>query len=144
MLAALYPHVVQGFGVFGVVKETGIDDAGLAEFQERYFASYPLYRDTTYAFYQALGDRRLGIGAVLNPMVLFGLLCDAVTQLRSKTIGGNGKGEGVVQGGIIVFDRDGKPVCMYEEETGVTLRVAEIAAALEAIRMQCSNTYRYT
>ena len=142
VLAALYPHVVQGFGLFGVVKETGVDDAGLIEFQERYFGSNPLYRDTTLAFYQALGDRRVGIGAVLNPFALFGLLCDAVTGIRSKTTndGGGGKGEGVVLGGIIVFDRHGKPVGMYEEETGVHLRVAEIAAALETVRMQCSDT----
>lgn len=133
VFAAMYPEAVKGFRIFGVVKETGVDDEGLAEFYQKYF-SYPLYRDNTYAFYQALGDRKVGMGAILNPISLFGILCDAFNRIRSKQISGNFKGEGIVQGGIIVFDKDGKPACVYEEETGVDLRVAELAAALETVR----------
>ena len=139
MFAALYPVAVQGFRIFGVVKETGVDDEGLADFHKNYFGSNPLYRDTTYAFYQALGDRRVGMGAVLNPSALFGILCDVFDRLRRQKIGGSEKGEGVVQGGIIVFDKDGRPACMYEEEIGNDLRVAEIAAALDVVRKQGSK-----
>jgi len=101
------------------------------------FGSYPLYCDKSYAFYQALGDRKMGLGALLNPFSLFGIVCDAFNRLTSKQISGNvTKGEGIVQGGIIIFDKNGEPSCMYEEETGNDLRVAEIAAALNGVRMQ--------
>ena len=137
MFAAIAPELLEGFEIFGVVKETGVDDEGLAEFHQKYFGSYPLYRDQSYAFYQALGDRKVGLGVFLNPFSLFAIICDAFNRLTSKSITGNvTKGEGIVQGGIIIFSKDGRPACMYEEETGNDLRVAEIAAALKAVRKQ--------
>lgn len=140
MFAALYPELCEGFEIFGIVKETGVDDEGLAEFQQKYFQSYPIYLDKSYAFYQALGDRKVGLSQVIfNPFALFGVLCDAYHRITSKSVGGNVRGEGIVQGGIIMFGVDGKPVCMYEEETGTDLRVADIATALEAVRLQSKH-----
>jgi len=142
---------VVGFEIWGVVKETGVDDAGLADFSANYLgAQYPLYCDKTRAFYQALGDRKVGLSTLLNPSSFYGFVCDAYTRLTSssKSMSTNAataattaglstsKGEGLVQGGIIVFDQLGNPVAMYEEETGVDLRVADIAAALNAVRQQ--------
>ena len=43
--------------IFGVIKETGVDDQGLVDFCRDYFR-YPIYRDQGYAFYRALGDRK--------------------------------------------------------------------------------------
>lgn len=139
-----------GFEIWGVVKETGVDDAGLADFSANYLgAQYPLYCDRTRAFYQALGDRKVGLSTLLNPSSFYGFVCDAYTRLASSssksvstdaagTTAGSStsKGEGLVQGGIIVFNQLGNPVAMYEEETGVDLRVADIAAALNAVRQQ--------
>lgn len=121
--------------MFGVVKET-LDETGLAEFQEKYFGQNPIYCDKSYAFYQALGDRKVGLSLVFNPFSLLGAMCDAWNRITSKSVTGNMKGEGIVQGGIIIFGKDGKPRAMYEEDTGTDLRVADIVTALKAVREQ--------
>lgn len=120
--------------MFGVVKETGVDDEGLVDYSLDYFRSYPVYVDKSYSFYQALGDRKVGLNQLFNPLALIGILCDAYQRITSKSVTGTAKGEGIVQGGIIIFGADGKPACMYQEETGIDLRVADIASALAAVR----------
>lgn len=129
----MYPEYVEGFGIVGIVKETAV--RGLGEFIQRYFRNYPVYCDKTYAFYTALGDRKVGLSSLFNPLSLVGIICDALQRMKQKEITGNvTAGEGVVQGGIILFDSKGKPLAMYPEETGQDLRVSNIAEALQAIR----------
>ena len=135
----MYPEILEGFDIFGVVKET-VDECGLLEFSSTYFRSYPLFVDKSYCFYQALGDRKVGFGSLLNPIALVGILCDAVTRLSKKSISGNVMGEGIVQGGLIVFGPDRQPVAMYPEETGQDLRIADLAAALQVIRRRASSS----
>jgi len=130
VLADLKPHLIDNFGIFGIIKETGVDDEGLIDFAKNYFP-FPVYCDKSYAFYQALGDRKVGLKDILNPLSLLGIACDAFKRLREKSIGGNAKGEGIVQGGYIVFGADGYPRCMYEEQTGVDLPVVDLVNALE-------------
>ena len=120
--------------IFGIVKETGVDDAGLVEFHRDYFP-YPLYRDQGYALYKALGDRKVGVG-LWNPFSIPFLLFDAWQRLTSKNIGGNMKGEGIVQGGIIIFDRQGQPVAMYQEKTGVDLPVTDLVNGLQYVKQK--------
>lgn len=139
VLAAFYPHEFDGFEIFGIVKETGVDDDGLAEFQQKYFANLPLYCDKSYAFYKALGDRKVGLSlALFNPLAILSFLCDTFQRLTQKKIDGNVRGEGFVQGGIVFFGKDGKPECTYEEETGVDLRVQDIVTAMKFV---CSKQF---
>lgn len=44
------------------------------------------------------------------------------------------KGEGLVQGGVIVFSRDGKAQYAYLEETGNELPIDDILAAAKAVK----------
>jgi len=133
VLAAIHKDVFSGFEIFGIIKETGVDDEGLVDFVEKYF-NYPIYCDKSYAFYHALGDRKVGLKDILNPFSFFGILCDAFQRITSKSIDGNMFGEGIIQGGYIIFSRDGKAKAMYQEQTGSDLRVVDLVAILDVIR----------
>jgi hypothetical protein len=135
VLAAQKKEVFDGFGVFAIVKETGIDDEGLAEFHHSYFR-YPTFCDKSYSFYQALGDRKVMLSLVFNPLSLINVICDTYKRITNKGIQGNFKGEGLVQGGIIFFDKEGKPRYAYEEETGQDLPIKDILAAMNALRRE--------
>jgi hypothetical protein len=143
MLSILATHPdspLQGLGIFCVVKETGVDDKGLAEFGTKFFP-FPIYCDKSYTFYQALGDRRLSIDltSILNPISAFYFLCEAYRRYNSKDIGGNFKGEGVVQGGIILFDREGYPKYVYQEETGSDIPIVDLLLAVQALKKEHAN-----
>jgi AhpC/TSA antioxidant enzyme len=146
--------IFEGFSLFGIVKETtGVE--GLPEFSREAFASRPLYGDSSYAFYQALGDRKVSLSQLITPAAIMGMVCDTYRRTVNKrkslltraTSDGSANsntssgsttimGEGIVQGGVIIFDANGKPACMYPEETGADLRIGDIAAALAAVRQQ--------
>jgi len=115
-----------------------VDDSGLVEFHRDYFP-YPLYRDQSYIFYRALGDRKLMVSFLLNPFLIFHVAFDAWQRLTKKKISGNIKGEGIVQGGIILFDRSGTPVAMYQEETGTDLPVTDLVNAVVYARRRQEN-----
>jgi AhpC/TSA antioxidant enzyme len=135
VLVGLYGDLLEGVEVVGVVKET-VDPEGLVEFATRYFP-FPLYCDKTRSLYRALGDRQVGIGSLLfNPFSLLGIICDTWNRITSKQIEGNQRGEGLVQGGIIVFDARGKPFAAAEEETGVDLSVQDIIRTVQALRIR--------
>jgi AhpC/TSA antioxidant enzyme len=121
------------FGIWGIVKETGVDDMGIAQFQRDYFP-YPLYCDKSYDFYRALGDRKVTLQFALNPLALFDVLCNAMTRFREKGVDGNFTGEGVTQGGIIFFDSDGNPVYAYEEQTGSDVPIRDVVAVVNKMR----------
>jgi len=56
-------------------------------------------------------------------------------RLQSKNITGNMKGEGLVQGGIIIFDKAGVARHAYREETGSEIPIHDILLAIqEAVR----------
>lgn len=131
-LAAQKDKPLDGFGLFGLVKETGVDDKGLVDFQTKYFP-HPLYRDEEKAFYDALGRRKVSI-STWNPLKMFRGMKKMNKRLKAKNLEGNMKGEGLVQGGIIIFGKDGKAKYCYEEETGSEVPVNDILAAVYAVK----------
>ena len=127
--------LAKDFGIVGVVKET-VDQQGVVDFHDKYFP-YPLYCDKTFAFYQALGDRKISARLVLNPKAIAGIMCETYLRMTSTgTSAGNLKGEGFTLGGIIVFDNNAKAMYAYEEETGKEFPVKEFLAVANAIRRE--------
>ena len=61
---------------------------------------------------------------------------DVYKRLSKKNISGNYKGEGLVQGGVIVFDAAGKARFAYREETGSELPVDDIIAVVQELRAE--------
>jgi len=135
-LAARDDNPLDGFGIFGVVKETGVDDEGLAEFESEYF-SYPLYRDESTTFYEALGRRKMAVKS-WNPFKIWRGLKEVGKRIKEKNISGNMKGEGLIQGGIIIFDKNGKARYAYREETGFEVPVNDIIAAARMAKSESS------
>lgn len=104
------------------------------EFYTNYF-SYPIYKDESQTFYKALGSRKLKLGT-WNPIKIFRGMRDVYKRLSKKNISGNYKGEGLVQGGVIVFDAAGKARFAYREETGSELPVDDIIAVVQELRAE--------
>lgn len=126
---------MEGFGLFGVVKETGVDDEGLAEFHKDFFP-FPLYKDVDRVFYNDFfGGRTLRL-TTWNPFKLYRGYKEMSQRLKDKNLQGNMTGEGLVQGGIIVFGKDGKAKYAYSEETGSEIPVEDLLAAVKSVREQ--------
>lgn len=126
---------LHGFGLFGVLKETKVDDNGISDFQSIYFP-HSLYYDQYRTFYQALGNRTISI-PWKNPIKLVRGIFQIRRlgkRLKSKGIEGNFIGEGLFQGGMIIFNKDGMPVYAYEEQTGLELPIDDIVEAVKAVR----------
>jgi hypothetical protein len=124
---------LNGFGLFGLIKETGVDDEGLLEFHSNSFP-FPLYRDEGLVFYnEFFGTNKLGLPSY-NPLRLYRGYKKMTARLNKKGLEGNLKGEGILQGGIVIFGKDGEAKFAYKEETGTPLPVDEIKAAIEAVK----------
>lgn len=124
--------LMKGFEMFGVVKEIGVDDEGLTEFYKNSFP-FPLYKDDGLVFYNEFyGMRKLKL-TTWNPLRLYRGFKEMNARLKEKNLEGNLTGEGLVQGGIIIFGKDGKAKYAYEEETGKEVPMDDIVAALKAV-----------
>lgn len=69
-----------------------------------------------------------------NPVKIFRGIRAVIKRLKGKDISGNMKGEGLLQGGIILFDKNGQARYAYREETGFEVPVDDIVAAVETIK----------
>ena len=111
-------------------KETGVDDEGLSYFHTKTFP-YPLFRDESLAFYEALGNRKIG------KLELFKLIAGRKwKRVQDKGIPQNLAGEGFKKGGLIVFDKTGTVRAALNEDTGNELDVESILSTLEALRKE--------
>lgn len=114
-----------------------MDDPGLYDFYNEYF-TYPLYKDESLSFYTALGTRKLKI-STWNPIKMFRGMRNISKRLSKKNISGNYKGEGLVQGGVIIFDATGKARFAYREETGSEIPIEDIIAVVKELRAESKS-----
>jgi AhpC/TSA antioxidant enzyme len=125
--AALQPRL------WGTVKEVHVDDEGLLEFHREYF-TFPLYHDVEQTLYNvALGRRTILSLPTWNPWRLYRGFQDLRQRLASKPITGNLKGEGLIQGGFLLFDAQGQLRYALLEEIGSPLNLDDIRAAMDSI-----------
>ena len=126
-------NYADGFGIFGVVKEV-VPPESVIDLYTDYF-NYPLYKDETQTFYKALGSRKLKITS-WNPIKIYRGIRDMNNRLSKKGISGNMKGEGLVQGGVIIFDASGTARFAYREEIGSEIPVEDIIAVVMELRKE--------
>ena len=113
------------------MKETGVDDEGLVDFTSHF--NFPLYRDQSLAFYKVFfSGRKLRLSS-WNPIRLYKGYKKMTARVEEKNMKGNLKGEGILQGGVIIFGKDGKAKFAYVEKTGKDLPVDDILAAIKAV-----------
>jgi len=127
-LAARDDKPLEGIGLFGVVKETAVDDEGLIEFYSKYYP-FPLYLDKEKAFYTSLGSRKISF-SLLYKWLFSGIK----KRFKAKNIDGNLKGEGLLQGGVILFSKKDEPVYTYQEKTGDEIPIKEIIDAVSSMK----------
>ena len=61
-------------------------------------------------------------------------------RLARKNISGNMKGEGLVQGGIIIFDKTGTARFAYREEIGIEVPIDDIIAVVRHLKAEQQGT----
>lgn len=127
------------FHLFGIVKEVGIDDLGLMEFNEQYFHHLPIYVDINNDIYTAFGKRTIFKLRTWNPISLYRGFVNIGHRLTPQNITGNYKGEGTVQGGILIFDSNGTLRYSINEEIGTPFDTNTIVAALRDIALPSST-----
>jgi len=124
---------LDGFDLFGIIKETGVDDTGLEEFHKEYFP-FPIYKDLNLEFYDAFGNGSVMAHVTFNPFKIFSGMKRMKNRLKEKKIEGNLTGEGLKTGGLIIFDNDGSPKFIAPEVTGSPWNEEELLASLDNIR----------
>ena len=110
-------------------KQCKDDDClGVGDFATKYFPKGSVYHNPTLDFWSALGSRRLTSQklSTYNPFKLYKSAKEMGKRQKSKGVEGNLKGEGIVQGGIMVFDGEGNLTYAYKEMTGYLLPTAGV------------------
>lgn len=113
-----------------MVKEVGVDDEGLHEFVTQYF-NYDTYKDQALTFYNALGSGQIS----KNPFEVFAMIRSAMKRSKEQPgVKGNLKGEGLLQGGWILFDKEGIPKAAFQENIKMRVPIDDILKEVKLIR----------
>lgn len=94
----------------------GLEELGLEEFQEKKFFTGELFLDTKQQIYKDLGFKRY------SALTVLGGLTAKVTRLNiskanSKNIKGNLKGDGMLNGGMLIVTAGGEKVLLSHKQT---------------------------
>ena len=111
---------------------------GVGEFARQYFGGGAVYLDEGKQVYGFLGDRKListrnVFKALVRPLKTWRSLRAVGDRMKSKGIEGNMVGEGLLLGGVLVVDRDGRVTYSYPETTGEPAPVDAVDEALDAL-----------
>lgn len=120
------------------VKETGADDQDILDFYEKYF-HHSIYKDPNWGIYKAMGARKIsGFGLIRGIM-------NSLNRYKQKNIDYTmGKSDGWMQGGLLVFDKDGNLRYAYEENFGEELDLDLLSAAVAEARSDTSGSQSYS
>ena len=131
-MVKLHEKLGRKFCVVGIVKEK-TDRNGLETFQNRFFP-FPLYEDKDKRFYSLLGSRTVFTNKNWNVFNTVKMLSQVRKRLRSKgRITGNFKGEGNIQGGVLLVTQQSGVVYQYSEKTGHEVPIGEIESEIAAL-----------
>lgn len=113
------------------------DDAclGVSDFAKKYFPSGEVYLNEENIFWKVLGSRRITSQrpASYNPIKIYKGIKEIGRRQSVKGVEGNLKGEGIVQGGIIIFGPSGNVEYVYQEKTGYEIPRDDIISVLDRI-----------
>jgi AhpC/TSA antioxidant enzyme len=129
----LTAHDKINFHLWGIIKEVGVDDNGLMEFQTQYFNNLPIYHDINNDVYNAFGKRSIFKLRTWNPISIYRGFRNIGQRMTEQNITGNYKGEGIIQGGILIFDATGTIRYTINEEIGTPFDIDKILLALRSI-----------
>ncbi|KAG7371988.1 AhpC/TSA antioxidant enzyme [Nitzschia inconspicua] len=129
-------ELVQSFpenrvAAWAVVKEIDVDNDGLTALYQNFFR-FPFFLDKKMKLYKAMGKN------IINPFKFFYNISKngARKRIADKGIEGTfiGKGEGLILGGVLIFDAKGTIRYAYQEKSAAEeLPIEEFRCALNAI-----------
>lgn len=116
----------ENIAVKGVIKEIGADDEALLEFYTEYF-NFPLYTDESMNLYNIIGNEKLNMWTLFTKGRSMHQRVDAKGIRSAQKV----KGEGLTQGGVLIFDKKGKLCFVYYETFGQELDMEAIHWAVD-------------
>jgi len=89
----------------GVKEDSGPKGLGVGEFQYKYFGGNDMYLDEERGMYKAMGSRNFKFNFKApwyKPWAIWAEIQEGLKKLKEKGIEGNLRGEGFIQGGVLV------------------------------------------
>ncbi len=108
---------------------------GVAEFQTKAWYNYPVFMDSSREFFAALGNKSLLQQPLSswNPFTLYADFNAVAARVKDKGLEGHVKGEGLLQGGLIIVSPTEGVTFVLNEKTGYELPYEKIEEALARV-----------